>query len=105
MKEKETALLMLDNLLADQTIQDNPTLYQLFELGRKRVQNVQKEPELNMVLASISSDLSRYLMLHKYKAPQSSISCGYWVSKYPHKWQGFFPTLQMLAMSLLGMFK
>ena len=105
MMGKEKVLHDLDKLLLEVSVEADPELCQLLFTGRQDLAAAQKKSDLAMAQAELSERLAYYLMTHQYQAPQSVIAFGYQLAGAPHKWQGVLPTLQMLALSLLGMGK
>ncbi|MGT2808942.1 bacteriocin immunity protein [Streptococcus iniae] len=89
-------LSQIDDILKSDCIKHNKALVAIFLRGKKAI----AEGEQN-ALARLSNDISWYLVVNKYEAPEPVIDFAQKIAKEPHKLRGKLALLQMLARSFI----
>ncbi|MGT2754314.1 bacteriocin immunity protein [Streptococcus ovis] len=102
---KAELIKRLELLVADKSVNQIPELKEMFQNKLTEVYDLTKEYDLIRFSANLSQTISLYLMTHHYSAPKSVIDFGVWIANSPSKYRGKLSFLQMIAMSLSGLFK
>lgn len=98
MKNKEVTewVKQIDTILTTDDIRYNNALVKIFLKARAAIEKGERD-----ALARLSNDISWYLVLNKYEAPQPVIDFAQQIAKEPHKERGKLAFLQSLAPSLI----
>lgn len=102
---KEELIKRLEDICQDRNVLEIPKLSNFFQVRLKEMQDVTTDYELLKFTAELSQSISLYLMMHRYQAPKSVIDFGVWIANSSSKYRGKLSFLQMLALSLSGLFK
>lgn len=85
----------IDSILNSDYLKNNKELKSIFLKARKDIEQGDRG-----ALATLSSNISWYLVTHRYKAPKAVIEFAQEIAKEPYKERGKLAVLQMLALSL-----
>lgn len=102
---KDELIQKLEEICQDHSVVKISRLDIFFQEKLKEVKVVESNYELLKLSAEISQSISLYLMTHHYDAPKSVVELGYWLAQSTPKYRGKLSFLQMLALSLTGLFK
>ena len=102
---KEELKKRLEDICQDRNVLQIPRLSKLFQVRLNDIQDVTTDYELLKFTAELSQSISLYLITHRYQAPKSVIDFGVWIASSSSKYRGKLSFLQMLALSLSGLFK